>query len=78
MQQAQTGGMQQAQTESQSGKFHSRKCFIDQAFVNHLHLCCRKDSNKQPAVQSIVQQPQRFKLFLAQMDFLDYHSIRKL
>jgi hypothetical protein len=35
--------------------------FIDPAFVNHLHSCCRKDSNKQPAVHPIVQQPQRSK-----------------
>jgi hypothetical protein len=31
---------------------------IDQAFVNHLHSGCRKDSNKQPDVHPIMQQPQ--------------------
>jgi hypothetical protein len=41
---------EQAQTETQNDRFHSRICFIDQAFVDHLHSCSRQDSNKQPAV----------------------------
>jgi hypothetical protein len=49
-----------------------KEYFIDLAFVTHLLCCWRKDSNKQPAVHPIVQQPQRSKKLLDQMDFLDY------
>jgi hypothetical protein len=55
-------------------EFHQRICFIDQAFVNHLHYGCRKDSNKKSAVlpvHPIVQQPQRSKWLLAQMNSID-------
>jgi hypothetical protein len=62
----------QAQTETQNGINQQRICFIDQVCVNHLHSGCRKDSNKQPAVHPILQQPQRSKYLLAQMDFLDH------
>jgi hypothetical protein len=40
-----------------------RICFSVQAFVDHLHFGCRagKESNKQPAVHPILQQPKRSK-----------------
>jgi hypothetical protein len=46
--------------------------FIDQVFVDHLLCCCRKDSIKQPAVHPIMQQLQRSKSLLAQLDIIDY------
>jgi hypothetical protein len=41
--------MELAQTETQNENFHRRMCFMDPAFVKHLHSGCRKDSNKQLA-----------------------------
>jgi hypothetical protein len=54
------------------GVLQIRICCIDQAFVNHLHSCCRKGANKQPAVHPIMQQPEGSKKLLAKIDFLDY------
>ena len=49
-------------------------CFIDPAFVDHLHHGCRRFSNKHSDMHPIVQRPQKSKLehLLAQMDPWDY------
>jgi hypothetical protein len=45
--------MEQAQTETQSGKFHQRICFIYQAFVDNLHHgFCRPSSQQQQLYQN--------------------------